>query len=264
MTALVWDAVGDRTYQTGVDRGVLYLPDAAGVVWNGLTSVEERPSHERKTVYLDSIKYLEHIIPSDFSAQLRAFTYPDEFDAVLGTLSDGGGLGVHDQRTTKFGLSYRTLIGDDVFRTDRGYRIHLLYNLTAVPDSSLYSSLNASPSPIEFGWSLSGTPVVVPGYRPTVHISLDSTKMDPMLFAGFEARLYGTDEDPARLPTFPEVLSLIETGVLFSITDNSDGTWTAVGPNDIVTVFDDGTFQISRVNATFLDAITYAIPITES
>ena len=49
MSTLVWDKTGQRFYETGVDHGVLYLPDSFGayvdgVAWNGLTTVTETPS----------------------------------------------------------------------------------------------------------------------------------------------------------------------------------------------------------------------------
>jgi len=258
MAILVWDKVGDRTYQTGVDRGVLYLPDGAGVAWNGLTSVEERFSQERKAYYLDGVKYLEHVLPGDFSAQLKAFTYPDEFDRVVGISDRSSGLSAHDQNLMSFGLSYRTLIGDDVAGTDRGYLLHLLYNLTAIPESNAYVSLNAQSKPVEFGWALSGVPVVISGRRPTVHISLDSTKMKRVLLSNIETILYGSSGAAPRLLSFSEILSLI--GI--TITDNGNGTWTVVGPDELITMLDSTTFQIENVDAVYLSADTYAISST--
>lgn len=209
MTKLVWDKVEDRIYQTGVDRGVLYLSDGTAAAWNGLTSIDEKFSQVSKSYYLDGIKYLEHVLPGDFSAQLKAFTYPDAFERVNGVASDGSGLFVHDQRPMSFGLSYRTLIGDAVFGTERGYKIHLLYNIKANPDSSAYASLDAGTKPIEFGWDLSGTPVATMGYRPTAHLSLDSTKLTSSKLAQIEDILYGTSTVNPRLPLFQELSTLI-------------------------------------------------------
>jgi len=261
MATLVWDQVGARTYQTGVDRGVLYLPDKA-VVWNGLTSIEERFDAERKTFYLDGVKFLEHVLPSDFSAQLKAFTYPEEFERILGVISDGGGMQFHDQRPARFGLSYRTLLGDDISGTARGYRVHMLYNLTAIPDAAPFSSLNAGSSPIEFSWNLSGTPVKISGVRPTVHISFDSTEMDSTLLSLLEAMLYGDVNTNPRLPLISEILEFIgDWGIL--ITDNGDGTWTASGPDNFVSMTDSTTFQITEDTAIYLDADTYQVSSTQ-
>lgn len=258
MTELVWDQVGGRTFQTGVDRGVLYLSDGTAVVWNGLTSIEEQFSYESKLYYLDGVKYLEHVVPGDFSASLKAFTYPDEFNKVVGVSDKGMGLSIHDQKLMSFSLSYRTLIGDDISGIDRGYKLHLLYNLMAIPDSFSYESLGDQSEPIEFGWDLSGTPVVVEGYRPTAHISLDSTKMDPLLFAELETILYGSVGINPRFPSLQELIALI----YITITDNSDGTWTVTGPDHLITMFDATTFEISEANAIYLDANTYDISST--
>lgn len=247
MAELVWDKVGDRTYQTGVDRGVLYLPDGSAVAWNGLTSVEERFTQERKVYYLDGVKYLEHILPGDFSAQLKAFTYPDEFERINGVAPGEDGVFIHDQKPSRFGLSYRTLIGDDVSGTDRGYKLHILYNLTAVPDNNAYTSLGDQAAPVEFGWDLAGTPVAVSGYRPTAHISLDSTKMNSTLLADLENTLYGSSGAEA----------------LVSITDNGDGTWTASGPDEYITMLDSTTGEISGANVTHLDVNTYEASTSE-
>lgn len=254
MTALVWDKIGDRTYQTGVDRGVLYLPGVA-VPWNGLTSVEERFSQERKPYYLDGVKYLELVSPGDFAGQLKAFTYPDEFERVVGVSNKGSGMFVHDQNPMSFGLSYRTLIGNDISGIKRGYKIHLLYNLTAIPDSNSYSSLDNQPKPIEFGWTLSGIPEMISGYRPSAHISLDSTKIKPTLLAKVETILYGLIDAVPRLPLFSEIFSLI--GI--TITDNGNDTWTAVGPDELIIMLDSTTFQIENADAVYLDANTYEL-----
>ena len=50
MAAIIWDKIGERYYETGVDRGVLYTYDNEsnayneGVAWNGLTTVNSTPS----------------------------------------------------------------------------------------------------------------------------------------------------------------------------------------------------------------------------
>lgn len=261
MAELVWDKIGDRTYQTGVDRGVLYLSDGTSAAWNGLTSVEEQFSHVKKPYYFDGMKYLEHIVPGDFSAKLKAFTYPDEFELVNGVRPDGNGLFIHDQRSISFGLSYRTLIGDDVSGTERGYKVHLLYNLKANPDNNSYGSLDARSNLIEFGWDLSGIPVSVLGYRPTAHLSLDSTKMDSALLATIEDILYGTPTVNPRLPSFKELLALINNWVPLTITNNSDGTWTATG-DGVAVGADPTTFEINNANAIFSDPDKYTITST--
>lgn len=205
MTALVWDKSGEKIYQTGLDRGVLFLQNGTVAVWNGLISVEETTPRETKAYYLDGVKYLEYDSPGDFSAKLTAFTYPDEFDEVNGILqpAPAPGLHIHDQPLKSFNLSYRTKIGDDLIGTEAGYLLHIIFNVLANPDSHEYSTLSLSESaPTEFSWTLSAKPVRGAGlWRPTAHISIDSREVSPGLLQFFEEMIYGTNTTNPSLPT---------------------------------------------------------------
>lgn len=267
MTALVWDKSGERIYQTGVDRGVLYLQGGSGVAWNGITSLEETSSTEIKSFYLDGVKYLDNILPGDFSGKLKAFTYPEEFDSVNGVASPSEGLLFYDQPSKSFNLSYRTRMGNDLDGTDHGYKIHLLYNLVADPDTVTFLTLTGTAvPPIEFSWTLSGTPPTNPsgkGYRPTVHISIDSNDTPPLVLEGIEDILYGSDTSDPYFPSISEILSLFESLGSLVIIDNGDGTWKAIDASDnYITMLNSTTFQIDGADATFLDATTYTITTT--
>jgi hypothetical protein len=210
MTALVWDNPGERIYQTGVDRGVLFLQDGTVVPWNGLTSVEDTTSEDLSEFYLDGVKYLAYLSPGDFSANLKAFTYPDEFDSVNGILKDASGLRIHDQPAKTFSLSYRTMIGDDVSGIDAGYLIHLIYNVLANPDSHESPTISDSPSPTEFSWVLSARPVTGAGsWRPTAHVSVDSRDLTTEALQAFEDAIYGTDVTNPSLPAMSAIPALL-------------------------------------------------------
>lgn len=260
MAPIEWDNVGERTYQTGIDRGVLYLPDGSGVPWNGLVSLAEASTRETKPFYHDGVKYLESQIPGDFSAELRAFTYPDEFDEMVGiVLSDG--ILFHDQPAQRFGLSYRTMLGDDAQGTERGYKIHVLWNLLANPSTNTFDTVSEANAPIQFGWSLSGIPEIVAGHRPTCHITIDSTKVPPAVLQVFENRLYGTDEDEPSLVTLTEFLEFED----IVIVDNGDGTWSAWGAPELVVEDEvEEDFEIFEAKATYLDEDTYTIESTDT
>jgi len=213
MTALVWDQSGERVYQTGVDRGVLYLPDGIAVPWNGLTSIEDTTSKENNDIFLDGVKVLEYVIPGDFSANLKAFTYPVEFDNINGIQrsTDVPGLRVHDQPPKLFSLSYRTKIGNDLAGIDAGYLIHLLYNVIANSDAHESPTINESTSPTEFSWVLSARPVTGSfNWRPTAHVSVDSRDVDPTYLQAFEDILYGTTEVEPRFPALSEVSDILQ------------------------------------------------------
>jgi len=214
MAQLVWDQVGDRTYETGVDKGVLYIPDnagvyATGVAWNGLVSVSENPSGaEANAQYADNIKYLNLVSAEDFGATLEAFTYPDEFAQFDGLATPQTGVYVGQQTRGVFGLSYRTLFGNDVDGDAYGYKIHLVYGCQASPSEKAYNTVNDSPEPITFSWEIATTPAAVTGLKPTALIVIDSTQADPTDLAALEAELYGTVSITANLPTPDEVITL--------------------------------------------------------
>jgi len=207
MTALAWDQVGERSFQAGVDRGVLYLPSSA-VVWNGLISVEEEFNRDTNPYYQDGVKFLDLEVLGEFAGALNAFTYPDEFEQCVGVVANSSGLSFHDQRANPFGLSYRTRLGDDVAGLDAGYEIHLLYNLRATPDKQSYSTVEAEVTPTDFTWNLTSTPVVITGRRPTAHISAKTTTADPSDILALEAILYGTSGTAPHLPSLAELAGI--------------------------------------------------------
>lgn len=206
---LAWDEVGERRYETGVDRGVLYLPDGGAVPWNGIGELTEKRGGEVKSYYVDGIKYLDHQVLGSFSATLKAFTYPDELEELTGTLPFAPGVFVHDQRSKTFSFSYRTKVGSDV-DNDLGYKIHLVYNVLATPSDASFSSVADSVSPQLFEWSLSGVPPIMYGLRPSCHISLHSRSIDPALLTEIEDLIYGTSlPEPGTDPTLPSVTDLL-------------------------------------------------------
>ena len=268
MATLVWDEVGERFYQGGVDRGVLYLHDGTVAVWNGLTNVEESTAAELKSFHLDGVKYLEYLVPGDFSGKLTAFTYPEEFDSVNGLVNVGTspGFAFYDQPAKSFNLSYRTRLGNDLEGPDYGYKIHILYNVIANPDSNSFKTFSDSAvDPVEFSWGLSGTPpkLIGVGFRPTVHISIDSTETPPDVMQILEAVLYGTNTSNASLPSIIDVAEFFGYKGALLIVDLGGGFWSAIDESDTyITMIDDTTFQIDDADITYLDEETYKISST--
>ena len=218
MAALTWDDTGQRTYETGVYRGVLYTPDELGVysngfAWNGLINIAEAPSGGEATpVYADNIKYLNILSDEQFNATLDAYTYPDEFAPYDGVYEPTDGLLIAQQPRDAFGLSYCTLIGNDVEGTDYAYKLHLIWNATAAPSAKTYSTVNDSPEAITFSWAINTIPVVITTEilptpaAPTASIAIISNKVDPAKLVTFEAIIYGDESTPPRLPTPNEVI----------------------------------------------------------
>lgn len=214
MAALTWDQVGERLYETGVDHGVLYIPDEVGVYdeghsWNGLTTVTESPSGaESSPQYADNIKYLNLVSAEEFGATIEAFTYPDAFAQCDGTAIPEPGIAIGQQSRRSFGLCYRTRVGNDVEGTDHGYKLHLIYGATAAPSEKAYATINDSPEAIAFSWEVTTIAVEVPDYKPSAQLVIDSTKVDADALADLEDILYGDEATDARLPLPAEVLDL--------------------------------------------------------
>lgn len=214
MSKIIWDQTGERIYETGVDRGVLYVQKngtyGAGVPWNGLTAVTESPSGaEANPIYADNIKYLNLVSAEDFGATVEAYTYPEEFGECDGSASIATGVTIGQQKRNIFGLCYRTLLGNDVDGTDHGYKIHCIYGALAAPSERAYASVNESPEAITFSWELSTTPVNVTGFKPTAHLEIDSTKVSADKLAELEAKLYGSEDEEPTLLLPDQIVALV-------------------------------------------------------
>ena len=214
MTKLNWDVQGERYYETGVSKGVLYTfkegKYSKGVAWNGLTAVTESPSGAEPTpLYADNIKYLNLLSNEEFAATVEAYTYPDEFAECDGSAELATGVSVGQQKRIPFGMSYVTKLGNDTDGQDYGYKIHLIYGALAKPSQKNYATINDNPEAITFSWELSTTPVAVPNLKPTACITIDSTKVGSDKLKKIEDKLYGTESEEATLPTPAELAALI-------------------------------------------------------
>lgn len=215
MFSLAWDQTGQRLYETGTDRGVLYPQNSAGqypkgVAWNGLTGVTETPSGADKTdLWADNIKYLSLRAAEDFGATVTCFMYPDEWLECDGSAEPVSGVIIGQQTRKPFGLSFRSIIGNDTESNDHGYKIHLIYNATASPSERAYSTVNDSPEAIEFSYELATTPTNITGYKPIASMTIDSTKVAADRLAALEAVLYGNGATDPRLPLPDEVIAIL-------------------------------------------------------
>ena len=218
---LIWDEVGKRLFETGVDHAVLYPQDAngaypLGVAWNGLTAVTESPTGgEPEPVYADNIKYLNLMSAAEFGCNIEAFTYPKEWEACDGSAEPIIGVTVAQQVRKQFGLVYRTLIGNDVQAQDLGYKLHLIYGCLAGPSEKNYQTINETPEAMAMSWDITTTPVPVTDLKPSACLIIDSTKVDAVKLAALEDILFGvTTPAPviARLPLPAEILTLLAAG----------------------------------------------------
>ena len=215
MSKLIWDKIGERQYETGVSKGVLYPMSEGnypkGVAWNGLTGVTESPEGAEATpLYADNIKYLNLMSAESFKATVEAYTYPDEFASCNGETELTTGVTIGQQTRNTFGMSYQTKVGNDA-DADAGYKIHLIYGALAAPSEKAYATVNDSPEAITFSWEVSTTPVEVEGFKPTASLTIDSTKVSKEKMAAIEKILYGDTDVEPRLPLPNEVANIIKT-----------------------------------------------------
>lgn len=215
MAELKWDNPGERYYETGVKNCVLYIQDETGaypkgVAWNGITAITESPSGaESEPLYADDTKYLNLISNEEFGATIEAYTYPDEFAECDGTAELATGIKLGQQPRKQFGLCYLTTLGNDLKKNDYGYKLHLVYGCMAAPSEKGYATINDSPEAITFSWEVSTTPVDVPGFKPTAHIEIDSTKVKSEDLVKIKAKLWGSASEEPTLPLPDEIKTLI-------------------------------------------------------
>lgn len=223
MTALQWDVTGEREYETGVDRGVLFPADTdgtypLGVAWSGLTTVTESPAGaESNKQYADNIVYLNLLSAETWGGTVEAFTYPDEFAECDGTAEPTPGVFLGQQKRKPFGMCYRTRIGTDLDDL-AGYKIHLFWNALASPSEKAFATVNDTPAPINFSWAVSTTAVAVGTidgveYRPLSTMVVDSTKVDSTALAALEAVLYGDADTDPSLPSPADVVAMFSGSV---------------------------------------------------
>lgn len=226
---LSWDDSGSRLFEAGLDRGVFYPKVGKGVSWNGLSKLTASTDNNgTSTIYIDGERKVNQLSLGDFSAVIEALTYPDEFIPYDGYAESK----FSGQKRPMFGLSYRTLIGNDILGLERGYRLHLVYNCVVNPTGRENTSLNPSSDISTFSWNLSTTPLAFPYERPTSHLYLDSTLVVPAILTAIEDILYGTVSIEPRIPTIAEVLAIFEANAIYIIVDNGNGTFTATGPDE--------------------------------
>lgn len=215
MAILTWDKIGERLYETGTNKAVLYVQNTdgsygTGVAWSGLTAVTESPSGAEETaLYADNIKYLSLRSAEEFGCTIEAYSYPDEWMKCDGSAELTKGVMIGQQNRSSFGFVYSSVIGNDTEKNDHGEKIHLIYNATAAPSERSYATVNDSPEAITFSWEVKTIPVTVKGFKPTAILTIDTTKIDKTKLKDITDKLYGTAESEPTLPTPDEIITIL-------------------------------------------------------
>ena len=224
MSRLIWDAVGERRYETGVKKGVIYPQGSDGLypkgaAWNGLTGVTESPSGAEVTpLYANDDKYANLVSKEEFGGTIEAYTFPDEFIPCNGSVEAAPGVKLGQQSRKQFGFTYVSGVSNDTEGYEHGYKVHLVYGALAKPSEVGRSTVNDNPDAITLSWEFSTTPVNVTGFKPVAHLEIDSTKVDAEKLKKLEDILYGKDPTTeggadgteARLPLPDEVIGLFK------------------------------------------------------
>lgn len=216
MSKLVWDQIGERQYETGVEQAAIYpmTTDGAfgtGAAWNGLTAVTESPSGAEATaLYANNKKYGELTSAEEFGGTIEAYMYPDEFAECNGEKEMVKGVMLTQQTRKAFGLVYKTLIGNDVAGAKYGYKLHFVYNAKAKPSEKANNTVNDSPEAGTMSWEFTTTPVSIEGFDPSAHIVVKSTDVDAEKLKALEAIVYGSESEEPRLPLPDEIAGIID------------------------------------------------------
>jgi hypothetical protein len=250
MAKLLWDQIGEKFYETGVDHGILFVNDGGsygeGVAWNGLTAVTESPSGaEASPIYADNIKYLNLYSAEEFGCTIEAYTYPDEFGVCDGSADIAKGVSIGQQERKSFGFAYRTRLGNDSEGDSYGEKIHLIYGCRASTTQKGYSTVNDSPEAINFSWEVTTTPVPVKGFRPTANVIIDSTKTDEAKYNNLISIIEGTDDTYTKLTTAPEDWS---TNYANYYTKDGTGKYIAV-TGEVAPTFSEGEYYSKTAGA---------------
>lgn len=221
--AIEWDKTGERYFEMGVSRGVLYVQNSNGtyqdgVAWNGLTAVTQSPSGAEPTdLWADDIKYATLRSAETFGGTIEAYTYPPEFEECDGSKEAGVGVFLGQQSRASFGFSYVTKVGSDTDTSGgNDYKIHLVYGASVNPSERSYATINDSPDATTLSWEFTTTPVNVGTvndveYKPVAHIVIDTKRVNNKTkITALENILYGNSEaSPATSATLPDPATVI-------------------------------------------------------
>lgn len=217
MSKMVWDQIGEKTYETGVEQVALF-PQVAGayptgVAWNGITALNITPSGAEPTpLYANDKKYVTMMSAEELGGTVEAYTYPEEWAACDGSVAVGDGVYIGQQARQRFGLAAKSLIGNDTLGTKYGYKLHLIYGGLASPSEQAHATVNDSPEAATMSWEFTTDPVEVEGFGVTSHICIDSTKVDKQKLAALEAIIYGSENAEPTLPLPAEVFETLGVG----------------------------------------------------
>lgn len=216
MAKLKWDQTGQRLYETGTSKGVLFVQDnqgdyMEGVAWNGLVGVSQNnDGAEENPIYADNIKYLSLMSAENHRGTIQAYTYPSEFEECDGSATVNPGVFVGQQLRVPFGLVYSTIVGNDTQGNSYGEKMHFIYNARVSPSERSYETVNEDPEAITFSWDYTTTPVDLSevDLDPSAGITVSRSDVGDDIFKSLQDIVYGSETEEPRLPSIPEIITL--------------------------------------------------------
>lgn len=254
MTVLQWDEIGSRTFESGLDRGVIYLSDGSAIPWNGLIDVDEDVDSDSTSVYYEGRQISELVTLGGFKGKIKAITYPDVVPELEGQGLITPGMLLGQQKPKMFTLAYRSLVGNDV-NGEAGYKLHVIYNVMMKAEGKTFASQSDNPEAMEFQWDISAMAEEIDGFKPTSTITLDSRLIDPVLMADIEERMWGSETTDPDLIPLADFVNYLYFEYKWKIVDNGDGTFTAITPEPALLEVDgvDPTkWTLHEANATYV------------
>lgn len=265
MAKITWDSLGEKKFEYGVHDCVLYLDNDLCVPWNGVISVDESINETQvEEIFFEGSRYISHTAQEDASVVVTSFTYPEEFLPYFGVKESSNGIVLDNQAKKPFSFSYKSSIGNDIDGTSKGYKINLLFDVLAIPNPNTRNSLSQSVEPVNFSWDFITKPSQVEGGRPSSRVVIDSTLIAQDALLEIEKIIYGSSTTAPYLPSLSEFVKYANEFGLIIVVLNSDGTWTATGPDQYFTMVNSTTFTITNMNGFFIDSNTYQVSSTES
>lgn len=208
MTRLKWGDEKKRVYESGVDRGVLYVPNKTPVVWDGLVSVAESiEGGDAKPNYIDGRNYQNTFDQASYEATITAFSAPKAFDECDGRLEIFPGYYALQQSRKTFALAYRSMLGG----VDNAYRIHMLYSLLASPGKRGYKSFDGQAAVETMTWPVTGAFTIASNLVISSKFTLDSREVPAAKMAMIENALYGSISADPRLLHPDEMKTIINS-----------------------------------------------------
>ena len=255
MTQIAWGETIEVEH--GVDRAVLYPKDGSdAVTWSGIQSIEIDSPEGAASYYVDGRPFLYLPIPTEYSATINAYTFPDELLNILG-LGEFNGLVFDSQMSDSFDLSYRTSFVGANGR--EAHKIHLIYNAVASLQPISYGSQASDLSPVNLAFEIKAVPVRVRGYRATAHVVINTADISQAKLEEIEVLLYGANGSSPVMPNPETIYDILSGGDAIVVTLHDDGTWTARGSFDKIHMIAPGIFRIDDINAEHHGDGTYTI-----